>query len=144
MGMMGLFFFFQAEDGIRDHCVTGVQTCALLISSRRRHTISLCDWSSDVCSSDLAAQGASAGDARLQRALGFLKAGNVKEAEPLFRAVAEEKAARIKTDSKDAATAFRNLGAIAGFADPKRALDAYQKAAELDPDDMESIFFVVC
>src|SRR5260221_252154 len=39
--VMGLFcararvcivFFFQAEDGIRDHCVTGVQTCALPIS----------------------------------------------------------------------------------------------------------------
>src|SRR5260221_10373946 len=28
------FFFFQAEDGIRDHCVTGVQTCALPISPR--------------------------------------------------------------------------------------------------------------
>src|SRR5438034_6090339 len=28
------FFFFQAEDGIRDHCVTGVQTCALPIFSR--------------------------------------------------------------------------------------------------------------
>src|SRR5438034_7407000 len=27
--------FFQAEDGIRDHCVTGVQTCALPISSAR-------------------------------------------------------------------------------------------------------------
>src|SRR5260221_2260120 len=27
-------FFFQAEDGIRDHCVTGVQTCALPISSQ--------------------------------------------------------------------------------------------------------------
>src|SRR6202012_6240948 len=26
------FIFFQAEDGIRDHCVTGVQTCALPIS----------------------------------------------------------------------------------------------------------------
>ena len=26
-------FFFQAEDGIRDHCVTGVQTCALPIFS---------------------------------------------------------------------------------------------------------------
>src|SRR5947207_3806719 len=26
-------FFFQAEDGIRDHCVTGVQTCALPISN---------------------------------------------------------------------------------------------------------------
>src|SRR5260221_2436758 len=25
-------FCFQAEDGIRDHCVTGVQTCALPIS----------------------------------------------------------------------------------------------------------------
>src|SRR5258706_8561214 len=27
------FFFFQAEDGIRDWSVTGVQTCALPISS---------------------------------------------------------------------------------------------------------------
>src|SRR5256885_8450476 len=30
------FFFFQAEDGIRDYKVTGVQTCALPISCRRR------------------------------------------------------------------------------------------------------------
>src|SRR5215211_6817612 len=28
-----VLFFFQAEDGIRDHCVTGVQTCALPISA---------------------------------------------------------------------------------------------------------------
>src|SRR2546427_4102360 len=28
------FFFFQAEDGIRDLTVTGVQTCALPISKR--------------------------------------------------------------------------------------------------------------
>src|SRR5438046_8459969 len=28
------FFFFQAEDGIRDWSVTGVQTCALPISAR--------------------------------------------------------------------------------------------------------------
>src|SRR5437016_12621598 len=27
-----MFFFFQAEDGIRDWSVTGVQTCALPIS----------------------------------------------------------------------------------------------------------------
>src|SRR5256885_14579072 len=27
-----MFFFFQAEDGIRDYKVTGVQTCALPIS----------------------------------------------------------------------------------------------------------------
>src|SRR2546430_13146917 len=30
-----LFFFFQAEDGIRDLTVTGVQTCALPIFLRR-------------------------------------------------------------------------------------------------------------
>src|SRR5260370_9191195 len=47
------FFRFQEEDGIRDSSVTGVQTCALPISSRRRHTRFKCDWSSDVCSSDL-------------------------------------------------------------------------------------------
>src|SRR5947208_12166948 len=37
------FFFFQAEDGIRDDLVTGVQTCALPISSwagrRLRHEV---------------------------------------------------------------------------------------------------------
>src|SRR2546426_7533364 len=30
---MFFFFFFQAEDGIRDYKVTGVQTCALPICS---------------------------------------------------------------------------------------------------------------
>src|SRR5438552_14160183 len=29
-----VFFFFQAEDGIRDDLVTGVQTCALPICAR--------------------------------------------------------------------------------------------------------------
>src|SRR2546426_3415138 len=29
-----MFFFFQAEDGIRDYKVTGVQTCALPIASQ--------------------------------------------------------------------------------------------------------------
>ena len=31
-----LFFFFQAEDGIRDWSVTGVQTCALPICTKCR------------------------------------------------------------------------------------------------------------
>src|SRR5467141_4911614 len=35
------FFFFQAEDGIRDSSVTGVQTCALPISL----VIGLTSWS---------------------------------------------------------------------------------------------------
>src|SRR5258708_24176758 len=33
------FFFFQAEDGIRDDLVTGVQTCALPISVTRRFAV---------------------------------------------------------------------------------------------------------
>src|SRR5438034_11099085 len=35
-------FFFQAEDGIRDHCVTGVQTCALPIFGSRSKTLRRC------------------------------------------------------------------------------------------------------
>src|SRR5207302_6308589 len=36
-----LFFFFQAEDGIRDFHVTGVQTCALPISALKAQVIEL-------------------------------------------------------------------------------------------------------
>src|SRR6266516_2269887 len=36
---LSLFFFFQAEDGIRDRTMTGVQTCALPIS---RHSGPAC------------------------------------------------------------------------------------------------------
>src|SRR3989454_3785060 len=32
--LISFFFFFQAEDGIRDYKVTGVQTCALPISDK--------------------------------------------------------------------------------------------------------------
>src|SRR2546430_7653390 len=35
-GAVVFFFFFQAEDGIRDLTVTGVQTCALPIFRRRK------------------------------------------------------------------------------------------------------------
>src|SRR2546428_172348 len=35
------FFFFQAEDGIRDLIVTGVQTCALPISRARERAAAL-------------------------------------------------------------------------------------------------------
>src|SRR5438552_11754261 len=41
-------FFFQAEDGIRDDLVTGVQTCALPISSTTTITPSGCSRSKSV------------------------------------------------------------------------------------------------
>src|SRR5215217_8467861 len=40
MEVFGYFFFFQAEDGIRDIGVTGVQTCALPICYGEE----LCAW----------------------------------------------------------------------------------------------------
>jgi tetratricopeptide (TPR) repeat protein len=87
------------------------------------------------------AQGASQGDPRLQQALNLLAAGNVAQATSLLQAVADDKSARIALDRKDAAAAYRNLGAIAGLRDPTKALLAYAKAAEYDPDDVESLFW---
>jgi len=61
------------------------------------------------------------------QALDLLKVGKVEEASSLLQAFADDKSARIKQDSKQAATAWRNLGAIAGLRDPKRARDAYAR-----------------
>ncbi len=102
-----------------------------------------------------AAKGAAQGDDRLRQALELLQENKVAEAEPLFRAVAEEKeqtaaaarktaAAARKTAAsadKEAAAAYRNLGAIAGLADPKRAREAYARAVALDPDDREALYW---
>ena len=88
-----------------------------------------------------AAKGAERGDRKLQQALELLKAGNVKDAASLFRAVAEERSARLDQDKKDAALAYRNLGAIAGLADPKAAREAYAKALEYDPSDLDALYW---
>src|SRR5207244_7669943 len=42
-----VFFFFQAEDGIRVDLVTGVQTCALPISSRAARALMRLDGQDD-------------------------------------------------------------------------------------------------
>src|SRR2546421_7702983 len=39
LACIGIFFFFQAEDGIRDLIVTGVQTCALPIFHVRQKIV---------------------------------------------------------------------------------------------------------
>src|SRR5205807_7480610 len=44
-----IFFFFQAEDGIRDYKVTGVQTCALPISKTEKHDLSYQDGFFTTC-----------------------------------------------------------------------------------------------
>ena len=85
------------------------------------------------------ARGAAAGDTRLRQALDFLKVGKVAEATPLLQTYATDESARIAQDSKDAAAAWRNLGAIAGLRDPRKAREAYAKAAALDPGDAEGL-----
>ena len=93
-------------------------------------------------------QGAAEGDARLQQALDLLKDNKITDAARLLREVAEDKTAsagqetaRAEKDRKGAAIAYRNLGAIAGLADPNRALEAYEKAVALDHDDLESLYW---
>src|SRR5205807_5909127 len=60
-----IFFFFQAEDGIRDYKVTGVQTCALPICVMRRMSVSTGPIDTDILRiallrvADAAASGAS-------------------------------------------------------------------------------------
>jgi hypothetical protein len=69
---------------------------------------------------EAAEKGAAAGDTRLARALDLLKQGKIAEAEPLFRAVAEEREQASKAAGLEAAEAWRNLGAIAGSLIPKK------------------------
>lgn len=86
------------------------------------------------------AEGA-ATDPRYYRALELLKAGKPAEAEPLLGAVAEDLAARAGRVSREAAAAYRHLGAIAGLGNPKRAREAYSQAIERDPNDLESLYW---
>jgi tetratricopeptide (TPR) repeat protein len=85
------------------------------------------------------AEGA-ATDPRYAQALALLKAGKPDAAEPLLKAVAEDKAARADKNAIDAAAAYRNLASIAAVSDPGRARDYYAQAARLDPSDMLGMY----
>jgi tetratricopeptide (TPR) repeat protein len=87
------------------------------------------------------------GDGRLQHAFGLLKQNKIEDAIEVLKAVAgseearAEEAPRQQRDQKEAAAAFRDLGAIAGLRDPRKALEAYAKAVAFDPDDRESLYW---
>ena len=84
------------------------------------------------------AQGA-ATDPRYAQALALLKTGKPQEAEPLLKAVAEDKEKRADNEEKDAAAAYRNLASIAAVSDPGRARDYYARAARLDPSNVHGM-----
>jgi len=94
-------------------------------------------------------QGANQGNPRLQQAIAFLNQNNITEAMKVLSAAARNEAVQAQEappqqkerKEADAAAAYRNLGAIAGLADPKKAREAYAKALELDPDDRESLYW---
>ncbi len=82
---------------------------------------------------DLLDQGAE-GEAAIER---LLKDGKTDEAEALLRRLAEKDVAEGAQANKRAAQRFRQIGAYAFLNNTKKALDAYARAAELDPDDPE-------
>ena len=79
-------------------------------------------------------------DPRYAKALELLKAGKPREAEPLLKAVAEDKARRADKNAKDAGAAYRNLASITEVSDPRRAREYYAEAARLDPSDVWGMY----
>jgi tetratricopeptide (TPR) repeat protein len=79
-------------------------------------------------------------DPRYAKALELLKAGKPADAEPLLKAVADDKGARADQNARGAAAAYRNLASITAVSEPGRARDYYARAAQLDPSDIEGMF----
>src|SRR5207244_10272407 len=125
-----VFFFFQAEDGIRDDLVTGVQTCALpilgyvgsSISPRALETRRRGDPKDKIALYNLMKQAA------LDSVEGRLDEGIAK----VRRALAAD------PEIVEAYLMLGNMNAKAKR--PKESLEAYQKALALDPDNQTAAF----
>ena len=81
---------------------------------------------------------------QIKDAFAALKRGDTSEAKALFTKTAENavenaKAAKQSENeaNKQAAEAYRNLGALAFLNNPQEALTAYHRATQLDPDDVD-------
>src|SRR5437773_12074220 len=70
------FFFFQAEDGIRDRDVTGVQTCALPISRLAEDVATQCEALAGHCRNHLLAD-----ELYIRRAVAAILRGNLVRTE---------------------------------------------------------------
>ena len=81
------------------------------------------------------------GDKRLEKAVLLLKSDKVVEAEAIFREVAVDRERAAAGARRDAAAAWRHLGAIARLSDPARARDAYARAIALEPSSVEGLFW---
>ena len=71
----------------------------------------------------------------IDSALKELEDGNTGKAENIFRQVLQDKVKEGKEANREAAEAARHLGALAFLHDTRSALDAYQQAVVLDPEN---------
>ena len=71
----------------------------------------------------------------IDSALKELEDGNTGKAENIFRQILQDKVKEGKEANREAAEAARHLGALAFLHDTRSALDAYQQAVELDPEN---------
>src|SRR5206468_8551824 len=117
-----LLFFFQAEDGIRDLIVTGVQTCALPICLELE--VSEADEARDAYRRALELDPHHA-DAHVNLGRLLVEADRAEEAETHFRAAVVDHPAH--------ATAWFNLGiALEDRRRPNDAVKAYEQAIVAD------------
>src|SRR3712207_6784111 len=124
--MWRCFFFFQAEDGIRDIGVTGVQTCALPISSSwiSRGIIWAADHGADVINMSLGGPGSSdvyasaVSYARSKGATVIAAAGNSNSSTPFYPAAEAGVVAVSAVDRYRAKASFSNHGPYVDIAAP--------------------------
>ncbi|MXS82003.1 tetratricopeptide repeat protein [Nitrosomonas oligotropha] len=73
----------------------------------------------------------------IQQALDLLAQGDTTQAEAIFAGVAAEAKQEGKKASIKEAEALRHLGSLAFLHDTQKALTAYQRSTELDPDNLD-------
>ncbi|MCG8050222.1 MAG: tetratricopeptide repeat protein, partial [Candidatus Thiodiazotropha endolucinida] len=67
----------------------------------------------------------------IEKALELLEQGNADKAEAIFQNIATKR----EKDIKEAAAAYRHLGALAFLTETQKAITAYRRSTELEPDN---------
>ena len=78
----------------------------------------------------------------VEQALALLPEGRTTEAEAIFAEIMERKQVEGTAALQEAAAAARHLGALAFLDSTKKAIEAYETATRLDPDDTWSWIFL--
>lgn len=74
----------------------------------------------------------------ISEALASLEQGDTAKAEAIFAEILKTKEAEGQASLKEAAQAAKHIGTLAYLHDTEKALAAYKKASQLDPDDADA------